>query len=57
MASTESPGEVNNMMHTKKVAKKEDLINGISDGLKDFIEGRSKHLKDDEELEAYMMGL
>jgi hypothetical protein len=57
MASSKSPNEANDMMRIEKVAKKEDLINGISDGLEDFIEGRSKHLKDDEELEAYMMSL
>ena len=39
------------------VAKKDDLIKGINDGLEDFIAGRCKHFKDDEELEAYLMSL
>lgn len=39
------------------VAKKDDLITGINDGLEDFIEGRCKHFKNDEELEAYLMSL
>ncbi len=41
----------------KILAKKDDLIEGITDGLEDFIEGRYKHFKDDAELEAYLMSL
>jgi len=37
--------------------KKEDLINGIKDGLEDFMGDRCKHFKNDEELEAYLMSL
>ena len=53
MASSESTGEVNQVVR----AKKEDFIDGITDGLEDFIEGRHKHFKKDDELEAYMMSL
>jgi hypothetical protein len=57
MASSESLGEVNDVMHVKEAAKKDDFINGITDGLEDFIEGRYKHFKNDDELEAYLMSL
>ena len=53
MASSESTGEVNQVVR----AKKDDRINGITEGLEDFIEGRCKHFKDDDELEAYLMSL
>jgi hypothetical protein len=51
MASSES--EVNDVMRVKK----DDFINGITEGLEDFVEGRHKHFKKDDELEAYMMSL
>jgi len=57
MASSESLGEVNDVMRVKETAKKDDFINGITDGLEDFIEGRYKHFKNDDELEAYLMSL
>jgi mRNA-degrading endonuclease RelE of RelBE toxin-antitoxin system len=57
MASSERLGEVNQVMRTKDAAKKEDFINGITDGLEDFTAGRYKHFKDDDELEAYLMSL
>jgi len=41
----------------KEVAKKEDLVSSITDGLEDFVEGRCKHFKNDQELEAYLMSL
>ena len=31
--------------------QEEDLINSITEGLEDFIEGRCKYFKDDEEIE------
>lgn len=34
-----------------------DIIDDISEGLEDFISGRSIHFKNDEELEEYLMGL
>lgn len=34
-----------------------DIIEGIIDGLEDFISGRCKHFENDEELEEYLMGL
>jgi hypothetical protein len=40
-----------------QTAKNDDLIKGITDGLEDFIDGRCKHFKNDEELEAYLMSL
>jgi hypothetical protein len=57
MASSEKVEEVNHVMRIKEAAKKDDFINGITDGLEDFIEGRHKHFKKDDELEAYMMSL
>lgn len=46
------------MIPLKEIEKKEDdLITGITEGLKDFIDGRCKHFKDDDELEAYLMSL
>jgi hypothetical protein len=42
---------------TEMLKKKEDLIEGVKEGLEDFIEGRSKHFKDDKELEAYLLSL
>ena len=57
MASSESLGEVNDVMHVKEAAKKDDFINGITEGLEDFVEGRHKHFKKDDELETYMMSL
>jgi hypothetical protein len=55
MASSES--EVNDVMRVKEAAKKDDFINSITDSLEDFIEGRYKHFKNDDELEAYLMSL
>ena len=55
MASSES--EVNEVMRVKETVKKDDFINGITEGLEDFVEGRHKHFKKDDELEAYMMSL
>jgi hypothetical protein len=49
--------EVRMMQDLIQTAKKDDLIKGITDGLEDFIEGRCKHFKNDEELEAYLMNL
>jgi hypothetical protein len=57
MVCSDSLNEVNHVMLTKEVAKKEDFIGGITDGLEDFIEGRRKHFKTDEEMEAYLMSL
>ncbi|MGD0954653.1 MAG: hypothetical protein ABR985_20090 [Methanotrichaceae archaeon] len=57
MASSEKVEEVNHVMRTKEAAKKDDLVNGITDGLEDFVEGRYKHIKNDDELEAYLMSL
>lgn len=57
MASSEKVEEVNHVMRTKEAAKKDDLVNGITDGLEDFVEGRYKHFKNDDELEAYLMSL
>jgi predicted transposase YbfD/YdcC len=57
MVCSDSLHEGNHMTLMKEVAKKEDFIGGISDGLEDFIKGRCKHFKDDEELEAYLMSL
>ncbi len=46
------------MIPVKEIKKQEDdLITGITEGLEDFIEGRCKHFKNDEELEAYLMSL
>jgi hypothetical protein len=53
MASSEKIEDVNHVMP----AKKGDFINGITEGLEDFVEGRYKHFKNDDELEAYLMSL
>lgn len=46
------------MIPVKEIKKqKDDFITGITEGLEDFIEGRCKHFKNDEELEAYLMSL
>jgi len=51
-------GEETLMIPVKEIKKQEDdLITGITEGLEDFIEGRCKHFKNDEELEAYLMSL
>ena len=53
MASSEKVEEVKHVMP----AKKDDFIEAITDGLEDFVEGRYKHFKNDDELEAYLMSL
>jgi hypothetical protein len=40
-----------------EAAKDEDFVEGIIVGIKDFAEGRYTVLKDDDELEAHLMGL
>jgi hypothetical protein len=35
----------------------EDFITGVTEGLEDFQEGRCKHFKNAEELEAYLLSL
>jgi hypothetical protein len=57
MSSSKSVDEVNHVMQAREVAKKEDFMDGITEGLEDFIKGRYKHFKDDDELEAYLMSL
>ena len=58
MASVYNPNEVVSMIVVaEKTMKEDDLIAGIADGLEDFIEGRFKHFKTDEEMEAYLMSL
>ena len=58
MADVYNQDEVISMIPVSEVVKKrDDLIVGIADGLKDFVEGRCKHFKTDDELEAYLMSL
>jgi len=37
--------------------KRDDFVEGIIEGLKDFAEGRCTVFKDDDELEAHLMSL
>jgi hypothetical protein len=37
--------------------KRDDFVEGIVEGLKDFAEGRCTVFKDDDELEAHLMSL
>jgi hypothetical protein len=37
--------------------KRDDFVEGIIEGLKDFAEGRYTVFKDDDELEAHLMSL
>lgn len=57
MASVYNPDEVISMIPVVEMEKRDDLIAGIAEGLEDFIEGRFKHFKTDEEMEAYLMSL
>lgn len=58
MASVLNPGEVMSMIPVVEMKKKrDDLVAGIAEGLEDFVEGRYKHFKNDEEMEAYLMSL
>jgi hypothetical protein len=58
MVCSDNLGEETPMIPVKEIKKqKDDLITGITEGLEDFIEGRCKHFKNDEELEAYLMSL
>jgi hypothetical protein len=40
-----------------KDEKRDDFVEGIIEGLKDFAEGRCTVFKDDDELEAHLMSL
>lgn len=58
MASVLNPGEVISMIPVIEMTKKrDDLVAGIAEGIEDFVEGRCKHFKTDEELESYLMSL
>jgi hypothetical protein len=58
MTSKLNQDEVTNVISLEEITtRKENLITGITSGLEDFIDGRCKHFKDDEELEAYLMSL
>ena len=58
MASVYNPDEVISMMVVaEETMKRDDLVAGNAEGLEDFIEGRFKHFKTDEEMEAYLMSL
>ena len=57
MASVYNPDEVISMIPVVEMKKRDDLVAGIAEGLEDFIEGRCKHFKTDEEMEAYLMSL
>lgn len=58
MASVYNPDEVIATIPVVEMKKKrDDLVAGIAEGLEDFIEGRCKHFKTDEEMEAYLMSL
>jgi len=58
LASTYNPHEVIPMTQVLEIRpKRGDLIEGITEGLEDFIAGRCKHFKTDEEMEAYLMNL
>jgi hypothetical protein len=41
----------------KNEVEKDDLIEGIAEGLKDFAKGRYTVFEDDDELKAYLMSL
>jgi predicted transcriptional regulator len=45
------------MIPVVEMKRRDDLVAGIAEGLEDFIEGRCKHFKTDEEIEAYLMSL
>jgi len=45
------------MIPVVEMKKRDDLVAGIAEGLEDFVEGRFKHFKTDEEMEAYLMSL
>jgi len=51
--------EVTTVMPMSEVVtkKRDDLVEGIVEGLKDFAEGRFTVFEDDDELEAHMMSL
>jgi hypothetical protein len=53
------PAEVAVVMPTSEVVdeKRDDFVEGIIEGLKDFAEGRYTVFKDDDELEAHLMSL
>ena len=57
MASVYNQDEVISMIPVVEMEKRDDLVAGIAEGLEDFIEGRFKHFKTDEEMEAYLMSL
>jgi Mg2+/Co2+ transporter CorC len=51
--------EVTTMIPKSEVVdeKRDDFVEGIIEGLKDFAEGRYTVFKDDDELEAHLMSL
>ena len=57
MTSVYKPDEVISMIPVVEMKRRDDLVAGIAEGLEDFIEGRFKHFKTDEEMEAYLMSL
>ena len=57
MTSVYKPDEVISMIPVVEMKRRDDLVAGIAEGLEDFIEGRCKHFKTDEEMEAYLMSL
>ncbi len=57
MTSVYKPDEVISMIPVVEMKRRDDLVAGIAEGLEDFIEGRCKHFKTDEEIEAYLMSL
>jgi len=57
VTSVYKPDEVISMIPVVEMKRRDDLVAGIAEGLEDFIEGRCKHFKTDEEIEAYLMSL
>ena len=57
MTSVYKPDDVISMIPVVEMKRRDDLVAGIAEGLEDFIEGRCKHFKTDEEIEAYLMSL
>ena len=51
--------EVKTLIPSSEVVeeKRDDFVEGIIEGLKDFAEGRYTVFKDDDELEAHLMSL
>ncbi len=45
------------VMPLKEAPDDKDFIDGVAEGLEDFLEGRCRRFKDAEELEAYLLSL